>query len=224
MVSHINNDSRDVGGCASERSARADRRPRRDDLVYTLPMATSRVVPPRARAPETEAADVAVTLDGFRRIVQALRLGARDGERRARLSSAQLFALQQIATHPGASINEVAALTFTHQSSVSVVIQRLVARRLVAKLPASDDRRRQQLEVTAAGRRALRSAPVVVQERLIVAIASLPAADRRTLARALTEVARLVTPADATPHPPMLFEDGAVRGRHRTTARRPRSR
>ena len=64
-------------------------------------------------------------LDAFRHIVQALRVG-RAGEDAGGLGSAQLFALQQIAEHPDASINDVAALTFTHQSSVSVVIQRLV--------------------------------------------------------------------------------------------------
>jgi DNA-binding MarR family transcriptional regulator len=146
--------------------------------------------------------------------VQALRAGARDGERRAGLSSAQLFALQQIAEHPGASINDVAALTFTHQSSVSVVIQRLVAQRLVAKGAPSHDRRRQHLELTAAGRRVLRSAPAVVQERLIAAISALRAADRRALARSLAVVARLVDPKGDT-HPPMLFEDGTGGRRRR---------
>jgi MarR family transcriptional regulator, lower aerobic nicotinate degradation pathway regulator len=163
------------------------------------------------------------TLDAFRRIVQALRVGARDGECRAGVSGAQLFALQQIAEHPGASINDVAALTFTHQSSVSVVIQRLVAQRFVAKVAARHDRRRQRLELTAAGRRALRSGPVVVQERLIAAISALPAAERRTLARALGDVARLVTPTGAAPHPPMLFEDLASGvGRRGTSSRRGR--
>jgi DNA-binding MarR family transcriptional regulator len=169
--------------------------------------------------------DVGAALDGFRRIVQALRLGARDGERRASLSSAQLFALQQIAEHPGASINDIAALTFTHQSSVSVVIQRLVGQGLVEKVPASDDRRRQLLGVTAAGRRLLRNAPVVVQERLIAAIAALPAGDRRTLARTLGEVARRVTPDGSSPHPPMLFEDtpdDRARSRKRSQPRRSR--
>jgi DNA-binding MarR family transcriptional regulator len=166
--------------------------------------------------------EVGAALDGFRRIVQALRVGAREGERRASLSSAQLFALQQIAQHPGASINDVAALTYTHQSSVSVVIQRLVTQGLVAKGPAIDDRRRQHLGVTAAGRRVLRSAPVVVQERLIAAIAALPANDRRTLARSLGEVARLVTPDAAATHPPMLFEDAPANAARRRKRSRPR--
>src|SRR6478736_823397 len=99
-------------------------------------------------------ADVRAVLDSLRRIVQALRAGTRDAGRGA-LSTAQLFALEQIARHPGASINDLADLTFTHQSSVSVVVQRLVERRLVVRLPSAVDRRRSQLEVTPAGQRLL---------------------------------------------------------------------
>ena len=161
-------------------------------------------------------------LDAFRRIVQALRVADRDGQRRTSLTSAQLFALQQIVEHPGASVNDVAALTFTHQSSVSVVIQRLVARRLVGKVAASQDRRRQRLAPTAEGRRALRRAPVAVQGRLIAAISALAPADRRALARALAEVASLVTPKTAAPHPPMLFENGVAGGGRSKTGRHPR--
>jgi DNA-binding MarR family transcriptional regulator len=158
--------------------------------------------------------DVRVALDAFRRIVQALRVG-RAGAGSAGLGSAQLFALQQIAEHPDASINDIAALTCTHQSSVSVVIQRLVRQRLVAKVASNQDRRRQRLAVTAKGQRWLRRAPVAVQENLIAAIAALPAADRRALARSLSAVARLVAPAGAAPHPPMFFEDDASGGRRR---------
>src|SRR3954449_12172633 len=66
--------------------------------------------------------DVREALDALRHIVQGLRVG-RAGGHRGGLSSAQLFALQQIGEHPDASVNDIAALTFTHQSSVSVVIQ-----------------------------------------------------------------------------------------------------
>jgi DNA-binding MarR family transcriptional regulator len=159
----------------------------------------------------THPPDVRVALDAFRHIVQALRAG-RAGEGSAGLGSAQLFALQQIAEHPDVSINDVAALTCTHQSSVSVVIQRLVRQRLVAKVASSQDRRRQRVAVTARGRRLLRRSPVAVQERLIAAIAALPAADRRGLARSLSAVARLIVPERLAPHPPMFFEDHARSG------------
>jgi DNA-binding MarR family transcriptional regulator len=101
---------------------------------------------------------------------------------------------------------------------VSVVIQRLVAQRLVVKVRASDDRRRQRLAVTAKGRRVLRRAPIAVQERLIAAIAALPAADRRTLRRSLGSVARSLTPKGAEKYPPMLFEEGGFRRSHRRRA------
>jgi DNA-binding MarR family transcriptional regulator len=150
-------------------------------------------------------ADVRTALDAFRRIVQALRTGSRETERVVGLSSAQLFALQQLAVRPGMSINELAAVTFTHQSSVSVVVQRLVERKLVVKVASRDDRRRAQLALTEAGTALLRRSPEPVQDRLIAAIGSLNDTERRALAHSLTEVARAIgAPAAA----PMFFEDG----------------
>jgi MarR family transcriptional regulator, lower aerobic nicotinate degradation pathway regulator len=154
----------------------------------------------------TKVKDVRAALDAFRRIVQALRMH-RTAEPR-RVSSARLFALQQIAEHPGASINELAALTFTHQSSVSVVIQRLVEQRLVVRTPAAKDRRRQRLELTAAGRRVLGRAPAATQERLIGAVAALPASERRALAGALERIAHAIAPEQGG-HAPMFFESAA---------------
>ena len=175
-------------------------------------MRDKKPTPPR-RAPARRAAgsaarppDVRVALDAFRRIVQALRAG-RASEGRGAPGTAQLFALQQIAEHPDASINDIAALTCTHQSSVSVVIQRLVEQRLVAKVASTDDRRRQRLAVTAKGRRVLDRAPVAVQERLIAAISALSKDDRRALARSLNAIAAAVAPDGAAPHPPLFFED-----------------
>ncbi|MCU1384698.1 MAG: hypothetical protein JWL71_3395 [Acidobacteria bacterium] len=173
-----------------------------------------------SRPPAAAPPGVRRALDALRHIVQTLRVG-RAGERRTGLSSAQLFALQQIADHPDASVNDLAALTFTHQSSVSVVIQRLVRQGLVAKVPADDDRRRQRLTLTRKGRRLLDRAPVAVQQHLIAAIAALPAADRRVLARALGAIVARIAPHDQTAHPPMFFEgDIAVRPAGSRKARR----
>ncbi len=159
------------------------------------------------------AADVRGALDAFRRIVQALRTASRDAERRVGLSAAQLFALQQLSTMGGASVNDLASRTFTHQSSVSVVVQRLVARKLVAKVTSNDDRRRVQLTITDSGRALLRRSPEPVQERLIAGIAALPVPDRRAFVAALGAIADALTERDGAP--PMLFEDGKTAGRKR---------
>jgi DNA-binding MarR family transcriptional regulator len=149
--------------------------------------------------------DVRAVLDAFRRIVQVLRTSSRDTERRLNVTAAQLFALQQVASVPGQSVNELAARTFTHQSSVSVVVQRLVDRKLVAKLPSKADRRRVQLAITDAGRALLRRAPQPAQERLIAGVAALKAREREVLVEALTTIARTMAPTSAPP--PMLFEE-----------------
>ena len=155
------------------------------------------------RAERGDSTDIRRVLDALRRVVQALRVAAP----RAGLSSAQLFALQQIAEHPASSINDLAALTYTHQSSVSVVVRRLVDRGLVAKVVAPSDRRRQCLALTAKGNRALSRAPAPVQRRLIAAIARLSRAERRQLASALDAVASAVAPDTLQTHPAMLFEE-----------------
>ena len=171
----------------------------------------------------TASSEVRQVLDSFRSIVQALRMDGRDVVRGERVSSAQLFALQRIAENPSASINDIAALTFTHQSSVSVVVQKLVDRGFVSKVAASDDSRRQCLELTAAGRRVLQRTPTAVQERLIDAIAALPSAERQVLARALERVASSVAPEGARRHPPMFFEDGARAGKKRVVREKSRT-
>lgn len=67
------------------------------------------------------------------------------------LSLAQLFVLQELDKREAQSLNELAERTATHQSSVSVVVRRLVERGLVTWVADTEDRRRVQLAVTPAG-------------------------------------------------------------------------
>jgi DNA-binding MarR family transcriptional regulator len=163
--------------------------------------------------------EVRVAIDAFRRIVQALRMSNRDAERRTGLSGAQLFALHQLADHRGASINELAALTFTDQSSVSVVVKRLIDRGFVTR-SAARDRRRARLNITASARTVLRRAPEPVQERLIAAINALPLRRRLTLAAALDGIARDILLRHQRTI--MFFEDGQPRRIRPTTGNRAR--
>ena len=64
-------------------------------------------------------------IDSIRLLVKALRDSGRDAEQKLGITSAQLYVLQALRDHP-ASINELAARTCTHQSSVSMVVARLV--------------------------------------------------------------------------------------------------
>src|SRR5882672_9320969 len=121
-------------------------------------------------------------LDGIRRIVQALRESSRAAERHAGLSGAQLFVLRTLAESPGLSLNELAERTRTHQSSVSVVVARLVEHGLIERGRAAHDGRRMQLQLSPDGVNRIRSAPRTAQERLVAAVDALPQAARARLA------------------------------------------
>ena len=117
--------------------------------------------------------------------------------------------LQKLAEAPAASVNELAARTHTHQSSVSTVVTRLVARGLVRRSHAGRDRRAVSLSLSASGERLTRQAPDAPQERLVRGIEQLSPARRRTLATTLSELALAVNAADRAPA--MFFEDGRRR-------------
>ena len=150
-------------------------------------------------------------LDAIRRIISVLRRSSRLAESEVGIGGAQLFVLQQLATAPARSINELAERTYTHQSSVSVVIRRLVKQGLVERRPASDDRRRRELRLTRAGKRLVARAPVPAQIRLINGLRALSLSQLGTLVRLLDQVVHRM--GAASEPPAMLFAEEPVPGR-----------
>jgi DNA-binding MarR family transcriptional regulator len=144
-------------------------------------------------------------MNSIRRIVRALRLSAREAERGAGISGAQLFVLQSLVNRPASSLNELAERTFTDQSSVSVVVKRLIGRKLVARKQSPVDARRIELNLTAAGRRLLARCPEPTQLRLLGALRRLSPAELATLRSALGRLEDEMGIDEATPA--MLFED-----------------
>jgi DNA-binding MarR family transcriptional regulator len=146
-------------------------------------------------------------LDGLRHVVRTLREASREAERTVGLSAAQLFVLHRLAGGGPLSVNDLAARTFTHQSSVSVVVAKLARRGLVARARAEGDARRLEISLTPAGRAVLSRAPAATQERLIDALARLGRPTRDRLARDLQRLLEVMG-VEAGPAP-MLFESPA---------------
>jgi len=163
--------------------------------------------PRRAVARKSErGTDLTLALDALRRIVRALGVSSRTAERSVGITGAQLLVLQRLAESPADSLNDLAERTFTHQSTVSVVVDRLVERRFVKRTRSRDDARKILLSLTGAGRTALRKAPPPAQTQLVDALGRLPR-------RALHVVAEGLV---ATAHEMGLDE----RGNGRRTSRR----
>lgn len=144
-------------------------------------------------------------MNAIRSVVRALRLNTRSIEAKLGISLAQLFVLQQLSEKPADSLNELAERTATHQSSVSVVVRRLVDRGLVSRVAASTDRRRVQIALTPAGEALLQDAPPTVQNDLIQGMSRM-SPDKRALLAELLETWVLAAGIDLAA-PPMIFED-----------------
>lgn len=153
--------------------------------------------------------DAAETLDAFRRLVRALRESSREAEKRAGISGAQLFVLQQLSHGETLSMTELARRTLTHPSSVSVVVARLFEAGMVSRERSEDDARRVDLRLTRKGRAAVERAPRMFQERLISGVAALPPKQRRGLSGGLRALVAALGLDTGEPH--MLFEDQGSR-------------
>jgi DNA-binding MarR family transcriptional regulator len=143
------------------------------------------MVPSHNAVEDAEANEFTRSMDAVRAIVRALRINTRAIEQQIGISLAQLFVLQQVAERPADSLNDLATRTATHQSSVSVVVRRLVDRGFVTRKASAADKRRVQIAATPAGEKILQVAPRTVQVRLMSGLERLPANERAQLAQLL---------------------------------------
>ena len=162
-------------------------------------------------------AEIASVVNSLRRVVRAFRAMAQVAQDVLGISGAQHFVLQRLAEAPALSLNDLAARTMTHKSSVSVVVKRLVDRGYVRRQRSSADRRGIVLTLTAAGRRAVAGAPQSAQTRMIAALRRFPPRDLDAFARLF---ARFTDELGAGGlEPTMLFEDEPGAGRDGPPAR-----
>ena len=162
---------------------------------------------PAALPPESTA-----ILDDLRRIVRVLRESSRAAEQQLGVTGAQLFVLRSLAFAQPLSLNELAARTRTHQSTVSVVVKRLVRAGLVSRARSERDARSMELSLTKQGERLLARAPLAAQDRLIEGVERLPRPQRRKLAASLHA---LVEAMQLGAEPPEMFFEAPTKRKSR---------
>lgn len=143
-------------------------------------------------------------LDAIRKIVRTLNTSSRETEKKFGISMAQLFILQQLGGKTLLTVNELAELAHTHQSSVSVVVRKLKEQGLVNSSPLKKDKRHAAISLTAKGRALIKRTPHAAQERFIESLASMSKRNQQQFAVLLTE---FITGAGISKEQPsMLFE------------------
>lgn len=127
-------------------------------------------------------------MDSLRAIARELRTFGRQVEQSSDVTGAQLDVLRALQTGPAYSINELAERTFTHQSSVSMVVGRLADEGLVTRTPSKADARRVAISLTAKGKAMLKRAPDSSEQRLLAALKGMNRQELADLAGCLDKV------------------------------------
>jgi DNA-binding MarR family transcriptional regulator len=149
--------------------------------------------------------DTTEIVQGLRRIVKALHTYSQDVRNAYGLTGAQLWALKALRSGR-MSTGRLAAALAVHQSSVSILVDRLDKRGLVRRIRGRLDHRFVDIELTRRGAALAADAPEAAQGRLLHALEAMPAREVRSIRRA---VDRLVQAMEATDvHARFFFADG----------------
>lgn len=121
----------------------------------------------------------------FRVIYGSVRQHFRSVEQRCGVSGSQLWILQEIGRAPGIGISDLAAAIGIHQSTCSLLVEKLVKAKLVARSRISSDQRRVGLKLTRSGQRTVSCAPGPAEGVLPQALAGLSNESLKALNRSL---------------------------------------
>ena len=143
--------------------------------------------------------------EGIARLRRALRRGARVADPGNTLAVAQFELLSAVVEHPGTRPGQLARLLNMRPNTVTTIVNALSAHGMLDRVAAADDKRAVELTVTAAGREAVLSWQATNAAVLHLALSTLPAKQRRSLAAAvpaLDALARAIDRlADRSPGP-----------------------
>lgn len=129
-------------------------------------------------------------LQQFRLIFGSLRQYFRLVEERCGMPGSWLWLLQEVERTPAIGIGDLAVRMGIHQSTCSLMVDKLVARGCVTKQRGERDQRRVGLVLADAGRAALAALPGPAEGILPEALAALPEVALKTLNINLTELIR----------------------------------
>ena len=150
--------------------------------------------------------DAHSVLHSFRCLAKSLRLADRAGLKEHGLGASQLYVLHELKRDSPLSVKDLAERMATDQSTVSVVVAKLIEKDFVARERSETDARRLDLTLTAKGHLTVRKLPQPIQHLIVEGVDRLPRARAKALAESLRDICEALGIDDA--HPPLLMENG----------------
>ena len=129
----------------------------------------------------------------FRLIYGSVKKHFRDVEKACGISGSQIWILRDIATSPGTGVSRLAERLSIHQSTCSLLVEKLVGSGFVSKTRSAADQRRVGLELTPTGEQLLKTAPGPAEGILPDALKQLPADALQTLNANLNQLISQMT-------------------------------
>jgi len=134
----------------------------------------------------------------FRLIFGSVRQHFREVEKHCGISGSQLWLLHEVAKTSGTGVSKLAERLAIHQSTCSLLVEKLVGAGLVSKKRSVADQRRVGLEVTPAGIQLLNSSPGPTEGILPEALKQMPDLALKTLHDNLSQLVSHLTTRDET--------------------------
>lgn len=141
------------------------------------------------------------SLIALRRILRATELFARDLAQAVGLSPAQLRVLQIVAERRSVTPKALAGQMGVSQATVTALVDKLVARGMVERIPSEQDRRQTNIMATQLGSAHLENAPDALQQRYVAAFARLRDWEQAQLVASLERVADMLDAQDIDASP-----------------------
>ena len=110
----------------------------------------------------------------------------------------QRLVLRVVGLFPDVSAGDLAAVLHVHPSTLTGVLQRLVAQRLLRRVDDPRDRRRAMLRLTARGARVNATTRGTIESAVAVALEGITSRDRAATRRVLERLARCLEPSLAS--------------------------
>jgi DNA-binding MarR family transcriptional regulator len=129
-------------------------------------------------------------LQQFRVIYGTMRRYFRDVEERCGMPGSQMWVLQAVQRTPGIGVTELAGHMGLHQSTCSLLVDKLVARQCLIKTRSREDQRRVGLGLASGGMAALAALPGPAEGVLPAALEAIPEVVLKTLHINLSELVK----------------------------------
>lgn len=150
-------------------------------------------------------------LSAIRRIIRAVDIHSRKLYNEFDITTPQMICVYELMRNDGLTLSQLSKAVNIGTSTVTGIVDRLESKGLLTRQRSQLDRRKVLLRLTEAGRRIIRQAPSLLQDKLSDALQSLPEFEQATIAMSLERVVALME-AEHLETSPNLLTNGEVQG------------